>query len=80
VNEFKQVIKPVSQRSNEVVPYYVGGFPNLKFTFRWAGALRDPSRSDGLRVGDLCPYPPCGMLYHIGMDGRIFRVIRERGL
>ncbi|MFX0202044.1 MAG: hypothetical protein ACFFCW_38520 [Candidatus Hodarchaeota archaeon] len=74
VNEYKQVLKPISEAPGEIQARYVGEFPDLKFKFKLEDQLMDTSDSSGLKTGDDWPYHKVGVRYTISpVDWRISR-------
>ena len=74
VNEYKQVLRPISEAPGEIQARYVGEFPDLKFRFKLENQLMDTSDASGLKTGDDWPYHKVGIRYTISpVDWRISR-------
>jgi len=70
VNEFKQVIKPVYLGQYQILPVYLGRFPDFHVVFKDGRRHIDNSDDSGLTVGMAWPYQKIGIryLYRAGLD------------
>ena len=70
VNEFKQVIKPIYIDQYQILPVYLGRFPDFHVVFEDGRIHIDNNDDSGLTVGMAWPHQKIGIryLYRAGLD------------